>query len=120
MLKMMRNDIKMVNIPDANLQLNYKELFLMFVKQRKIKLLRYLFNQKIEFEFNTSIFIMALEEDAYDVATLLHNEFRYLMRENSIEENRHISSLCVSSINKTNQGGGMIEQKCYLCREYID
>jgi len=61
-----------------------------------------------------------LEEDAYDIATLLHKEFRYLMRDNSVEENKHIVSNCVSSMNKTNSGSGMIEQKCFLLREYMD
>ena len=53
---------------------------------------------------------MALEEDAYDIATLLHQEFRYLMRENIAEENKSIVSNIVSSMNKTtNQGAGMID-----------
>jgi len=74
----------------------------------------------LEFEFNVSIFIIALEEDAYDIAYLIHKEFSYLMRENSNEENRLIISNCISSINKVNQGAGMIEEKCYLIREYIE
>ena len=61
---------------------------MLFVGQRKIKLLRYLFNQKIEFEFSTSIFIRTLEEDAFDIAVLLHNEYRYIMRGNSSEEDK--------------------------------
>jgi hypothetical protein len=56
----------------------------------------------MEFEFNVSIFIIALEEDAYDIAYLIHKEFSYLMRENSNEENRLIISNCISSINKVN------------------
>jgi hypothetical protein len=74
----------------------------------------------MEFEFNVSIFIMALEEDAYDVASLLHKEFNYLMRDNSNEENRQIVSQCVSSINKVNQGSGMIDEKCYLIRVFME
>jgi hypothetical protein len=42
------------------------------------------------------------------------------MRENSNEENRLIISNCISSINKVNQGAGMIEEKCFLIREYIE
>jgi hypothetical protein len=56
----------------------------------------------MEFEFNVSIFIIAIEEDAYDIAYLIHKEFAYLMRENSNEENRLIISNCISSINKVN------------------
>ena len=86
-----------------------------------MKLLRYLFSQRHDFEFSTQIFILALEEDAYDVAMLLHQEFRYLMRTNLSSENKVIVSHIVSSFNKTtNQGAGMIDQKCYLVREYLD
>ena len=116
----MRNEVLAKNISDGLDQLNYRNLFRIYVKLRKIKLLRYLFNLKMEFEFNVSIFIIALEEDAYDIAYLIHKEFSYLMRENSNEENRLIISNCISSINKVNQGAGMIEEKCYLIREYIE
>ena len=75
LLQYMRNEVASKNVPDGPVQLNYRELFKVFTKYRKIKLLRYLFNQKLEFEFNVSIFIMALEEDAYDIAALLHQEF---------------------------------------------
>ena len=60
---------------------------------------------------------MALEEDAYDIAALLHKEFSYLMRDNSNEDNRQIVSLCVSSINKE---GGMIDEKTYLLRVFME
>lgn len=63
---------------------------------------------------------MALEEDCYDMAMLLHKEFRYLMRENSPEENKQIVSLCVASMNKSSLAAGMIEYKCFLLREYMD
>ena len=116
----MRNEVLAKNITDGFDQLNYRNLFRIYVKLRKIKLLRYLFNLKLEFEFNVSIFIIALEEDAYDIAYLIHKEFSYLMRENSNEENRLIISNCISSINKVNQGAGMIEEKCFLIREYIE
>jgi len=76
LLKLMRNAIQACkNMKDGAEQLNYKELFRIFVKLRKVKLLRYLFNQKLEFEFKTSLFLLALEEDAYDMAVLLHKEF---------------------------------------------
>lgn len=84
-------------------------MFRQFVVGRKVKLIRYLFNQKLEFEFTTSLFILTLEEDAYDMAMLLHKEFRYLMRANSEQENLKISSLLVDSLYKTGSGVGMIE-----------
>lgn len=95
-------------------------MFRIFVRLRKIKLIRYLFNQKLEFEFNVSIFILTLEEDAFDIGVLLHREFQFLMRDNSNEENKQIVSNLVASINKTNSGSGMIEQKCFLLRAYMD
>lgn len=120
-LIILRNEIKSNDIPDAPFQLNYRELFKLFVKYRKIKLLRFLFSHKIDFQFSASIFITALEEDAFDIATLLHQEFRFIMRQNQSEENKVIVSLIVGSLNKTtNIGAGMIEQKCYLVREYLD
>ena len=88
----MRSEVSQNNLPDGSVQLNFNTLFKIFVRLRKIKLLRYLFGQKLEFEFNVSIFIMALEEDAYDIAALLHKEFSYLMRDNSNEDNRQIVS----------------------------
>lgn len=71
-LIILRNEMKSNDIPDAQIQLNYRDLFKLFVKYRKIKLLRFLFSHKIDFQFSVSIFIMALEEDAFDIATLLH------------------------------------------------
>jgi len=120
LLKILRNEIKGSKVADKAEQLDYKEFFRLFIKLRKVKLIRYLFNQRIEFEFTVQIFIMALEEDCYDMAMLLHKEFRYLMRENSQEENKQIVSLCVASINKSNLAAGMIEYKCFLLREYLD
>lgn len=87
---------------------------------RKVKLLRYLFSLKIEFEFSVGIFLIALEEDAYDIAVLLHKEFSYMMRENSFEENRQIVTNVVLSMNKANKGSGMIDAKIYLLKEYMD
>ena len=68
-----------------------------------------MFNQKLEFEFNVGLFILTLETDAYDMAVLLYKEFQYIMRANSIEENKQIVGNCVQSIIKTNQGSGMID-----------
>jgi hypothetical protein len=79
--------------------LNYVELYRTFVKQRKIKLIRYLFGQKMAFEFKVEIFIMTLDESAFDVAVLLYKEFAYLMRTNSNEDNRQIVSRLVSGMN---------------------
>jgi len=87
---------------------------------RKVKLLRYLFSLKIEFEFSVGIFLIALEEDAYDIAVLLHKEFSYMMRENSFEENRQIVTNVVLSMNKANKGSGMIDAKIYPLKEYMD
>jgi hypothetical protein len=121
LLKLMRNAIQSCkHMKDGADQLNYTELFRIFVKLRKVKLLRYLFNQKLEFEFKTSIFLLALEEEAYDMAVLLHKEFQYLMRDNSLEENKQIVSFCVASMNKTNSGAGMIEYKSFLIRQFLD
>ena len=68
--------------------LNYIELYRIFVKHRKIKLIRYLFAQKMDFDFKVDTFILTLDESAYDVAVLLYKEFAYLMRTNSDEDNR--------------------------------
>ena len=87
---------------DGTAQLNYKEIFRLFVRNRKIKLLRYLFNLKLEFEFSVHLFIIALEEDAFDVACLMHQEFSYLMRELTPEETRLIVTNIVAAISRVN------------------
>lgn len=57
---------------DGHEQINYRNLFMRFMKLRKLKLIRFLFSLRIEFEFRTSLFLLVLEEDAYDIAVLLH------------------------------------------------
>jgi hypothetical protein len=100
-------------------ELDYIELFRMFTRLRKIKLLRYLFNLK-EFNFNIQLFITALEEDAYDIAMLLHKEFKLLMRSTTADDDRTIISLVIQSTIKVNEGAGMINEKAYLIREYME
>ena len=80
---------------DGPAQLDYMRLFRRFVQLRRFKLLRYLFGLRQHFEFNFEVFHAALEEDAYDVAALLYQEFSYLMRSNSPEETRQIVQYCV-------------------------
>ena len=101
-------------------EIDYKELFRIFVRLRKIKLLRYLFNLKAEFQFDVSLFIIALEEDAYDIAMLLHREFKYLMRNIPVEDDRTIVQLIIQSLIKVNDGAGMINEKSYLIREFLE
>lgn len=117
---MMQKAIEAGNVPDGPLQLSYRSLFRLFARLRKIKLIRFLFHQKFDFEFSVHVFIAALEEDAFDIAVLLHKEFVQLMRENSLEENRSIVTNCIQSMNKVSDGAGMIEQKSYLIRHYMD
>lgn len=52
LLKILRNEIKGSKVADKSEQLDYKEFFRLFIRLRKIKLIRYLFNQRIEFEFS--------------------------------------------------------------------
>ena len=102
LMKSMKNEVIQKNITDAGAQLNYKEIYRLFVRYRKIKMLRYLFNLKLEFEFSVHLFIIALEEDAFDVACLIHREFAYLMRELTPEETRLIVTNIVSSMSRVN------------------
>lgn len=101
-------------------EIDYKQLFRIFVRLRKIKLLRYLFNLKTEFQFDVSLFIIALEEDAFDVAMLLHREFKYLLRNIPMEDDRTIIQLIIQSLIKVNDGAGMINEKSYLIREFLE
>jgi hypothetical protein len=69
-------------------ELNYLELFSLFVVRRKIKLLRFLFAQK-EFRFSVGLFLRTLDLEAYDIAALLHKEFFRMIRNlkpNDLEE----------------------------------
>ena len=108
-LKLMRNEMVAKNMPDGNLQFNHKAIFLKFCEIRKIKVLKYLFSLKNEFDFSTSLFILTLENNHYDIAALLNMDFRYLMRDNSTEENRQIVSLITSSLKKVHESGGMLD-----------
>jgi len=74
------------NMTDAEYisrELDYNELFGLFVMRRKIRLLRYLFSLPAE-QFkqdHVSLFKLALEMEAFDVAALIHKEFFRLLRD---------------------------------------
>jgi len=113
MLQLFRNELQKVKKPEGDgkackyeFKLDYQELFRIFAEYRKIKLIRFLFGESMEFSFTTDVFKIALECDAYDVCVLLHNEFRYKMRDNSYKDNQDIVNKCVASIYKSS---GMIE-----------
>jgi len=55
--------------------MDYHQLYRKFVQKRKIKLLRYLFSLNVEFIFTSTMFVEALELEAYDIASLLYREF---------------------------------------------
>jgi hypothetical protein len=61
-------------------ELDYQELFSLFVVRRKIKLLRFLFLQK-DFRFSINLFLRTLDLEAYDIAALLHKEFFRMIRD---------------------------------------
>ena len=63
-------------------ELDYSELFSLFITRRKIRLLRFLFSlESKHFSFKYEYFLKALELEAYDMAALLYKEFFRLMRE---------------------------------------
>lgn len=74
----------------------------------------------MDFEFDVSLFIVALEESAFDIAVLLHQEFVYMMRGNSERDDQQIVQYCVQSFNKHGQGSGMVDEKAYLIRVYME
>jgi hypothetical protein len=124
-------------------QLDFKGLFTLFVKQRKITLLRYLFSGEVarsDFKFTGNLFVIALEQEAYDIAALLHKEFFKSIlldlpagekkgccgdcsclrkqKKEEAKENQVVGqalNLIVSSFLKNN---GMIDYKCYLARKF--
>lgn len=71
-LNILRNEVKAQGIPDVRVQLDFNLICRHFIRYRRVKLLRYLFSLRFEFEFNVEVFILALEEDAYEIATLLY------------------------------------------------
>jgi hypothetical protein len=79
----MHKEIVIASVEDHKELMNYNEIFKIFVLNRKVKLIRYLFNYDIEFAFSVNLFKDTLNQEGYDIAVLLHNEFRYLMRGNS-------------------------------------
>jgi hypothetical protein len=74
--------------------------------------LRYLFTLHNEFDFNSTLFIEALELEAYDIASLLYKEFFRRLRDQK-KDNEYIITILISSLNKNN---GMIEFKSFLLR----
>lgn len=100
------------------LELDYKELFGLFVAKRKIGLLRFLFSlPPAQFSFSVELFIRALELEAIDVAALIYREFFRLIREVTPHEEELILTSLVSSFAKSN---GMLEFKCFLVRQFSD
>ena len=65
------------------------------------------------------MFILCVEEDAYDIAYLMHKEFQAQIRHDmtlsaeigsgNAEINRVIINSCIQSIGKLHEGAGMIE-----------
>ena len=68
-------------------ELNYNNLFAIFIRRRKIKLLRYLFSLDSKvFRFTPYLFLRALQMDAFDMAALLHKEFFRVLRDMNSSE----------------------------------
>lgn len=97
-------------------ELNYDELFSLFVVRRKIKLLRFLFGQK-GFRFGIGLFLRTLDLEAYDIAALLHKEFFRMIRNVNKNDLEEIINCIIISFSKSN---GMVDFKCYLVRQFID
>jgi hypothetical protein len=116
LIKLMKNELIQRKFKNPEIELNYKDLYRVFVQRRKIKLLRYLFSLPIEFTFNSNLFIEALELEAYDIASLLYKEFFRKIRSAS-KDNEYIITILISSLNKNN---GMIEFKTFLMRQYLE
>lgn len=100
------------------MELDYEQLFGLFVVKRKISLLRYLFSlPPAYFRFTVDIFIRCLELEAADIAALIYKEFFRLIRGVNPHDEEVILTSVVSSFAKSN---GMIEFKCYLVRQFSE
>jgi hypothetical protein len=96
--------------------LDYRELFAIFLVRRKLTLLRYLFTlDEKDFKFDYELFLKSLELEAYDMAALLYKEFFRLFRDVASLE-QAITSV-ISSFSKNN---GMLDYKCYLVRQFTE
>ena len=99
-------------------ELNYDELFDLFITRRKISLLRYLFSlPSTSFNFKSQHFLKALELEAYDMAALLYKEFFRVMRDITPGQLEQAIISITSSLNKNN---GLLDQKCYLIRQFTN
>jgi hypothetical protein len=82
LMKLMSNELKYKQFDNKKEEeLNYRELYKIFVIRRKIKLIRHLFTLQNEFDFTNSLFIEALELEAYDIGALLYREFQKRLRD---------------------------------------
>ena len=79
-----------------------------------------MFNLK-NFKFSVRLFIIALEQSAFDIAALLHLEFNQLMQDYKVEEKRTILTELVNAFTKTSpEASGMVQEKAYLIRQFIE
>lgn len=101
LIKLMKNELQSQFFEDAKEQLNHRELYRLFIQRRKIKLIRYLFTLQNEFDFSNSLFIEALELEAYDMGALLYKEFSRRLRQTN-KDNEYIITILISSLNKNN------------------
>lgn len=112
----MKNEMHQKKLDDPVKEFNYNDLFKIFIVKRKIKLLRYLFSQTLDFNFNITLFIEALELEGYDIGSLLYKEFSRKLRATT-KDNEYLITILISSLNKNN---GMIEYKTFLIRQYLE
>jgi len=75
--KIKKSDKDFLSPQDLSQQLDFKPLFMLFVKHRKITLLRHLLGEQKpeDFTFTGHLFADTLEAEAYDIGALLHKEF---------------------------------------------
>lgn len=124
LVKLMQNSIEQLSAhnPLKDIickELDYIQLFSLFVQKRKINLLRFMFSLPTsQFSgFSIQIFIKCLELEAIDIAALLYKEFFRLIRMFSPHEEEVILTSIISSFAKSN---GMLEFKCYLVRQFSE
>jgi len=89
-------------------------LFILFMLKRKYMLINYLFTKCKVFQFDYHLFIMCLENDAYDIAVLLYQNFESYFFESDVRDN-----VVPHLLNAFNKATNMIEAKCYLLKKYI-
>ena len=94
---------------------NFRKLFVLFVLKRNFILINHLFHKTEGFNFDSSLFLACLHNDAYDIAVMLYKDFETSLAHKEIRD--AILPHIVTSFSKNT---GLLEAKTFLLKRWMD